>query len=267
MYSSVLTIYAAILLQYTELKLLPMSSLSFLSSLLFVIIVIITANVPSALLHAVWLLCCLSSPPPPSFTSPSAWSLCFRRTRERRFRCPKERRGGCHHDGHLVITSYCLLLSVAVPLLFRPPISPPPPPPLPLLAMLIVALHPLPLLLFLIVVSHLVIVVVILSLSLYHHLVDNVSSFVIGGNGPSCVASTYSHPAAAAPPLFVDCCVASWWTMAWREEVGMEQDRRSKACCYVHFFGFFIVGMPTVGFKKRMSVMATLTLCKYVPLY
>ena len=89
--------------------------------------------------------------PPSSFTSPSARSLCFR--------CPQERQGGCHHDGHLVITSYCLSSSVVVPLVFHPPTPPPPPPPLPILALLIVVLHPLPLMLFLIVVSHLVVVV------------------------------------------------------------------------------------------------------------
>jgi ABC-type multidrug transport system permease subunit len=88
--------------------------------------------------------------------------------------------------------------------LFCPPISLPPPPPLPLLALLIVASHPLPLLLFLIVVSHLIVVVVILLLSLHHHLVVNVSSFVMGSDSPSCVASTYFHPATAAPDLATD---------------------------------------------------------------
>ena len=106
--------------------------------------------------------------------------------------------------------SYRFLLLMAIPLLFRPPISPPLPPPLTLLELLIVALHPLPLLLFLIVVLHLVVVVVvILLLSLHHHLAVKVLLFVMGSNGPSCVASTYSHPVAAAPPLVVDCCVAS----------------------------------------------------------
>ena len=135
-----------------------------------------------------------------SFTSPSARSLCFRGT--------KERRGRCHCDQHLIITSYRLLLLVAVPLLLHPPISLPPPP-LPLLVLFIGALHPLPLLSFLIVVLHLIIVVVTLSLSLHHHLVVNVLSFVMGSDGPSSIASTYSHPDLAAPPLVVDCCVSS----------------------------------------------------------
>ena len=128
--------------------------------------------------------------PPPSFTSLSARSLCFCR--------PQERRGGCHCDRHFVITSYCLSSLVAVPLFFRPPISPPPPPPLPLLELLIVASHPLPLLSFLIVVSHLVVgvchlVVVSSSSSSRQRLL-----FVKGSDGPSCVTSTYSHFADAA---------------------------------------------------------------------
>ena len=142
------------------------------------------------------------SSPPPSCTSPSAQSLCFCR--------PRVRQGGRHCDQHIVITAYCLSLLVAVPLVFRPPTPLLPPPPLPLLELLIVASHPLPLISFLIVVSHLVVVVVIFPLSLHHPLIVNVLLFVMGSNGPSWVPSTYSHPAAATPPLVVDCCVASW---------------------------------------------------------
>jgi len=89
--------------------------------------------------------------------------------------------------------------------------------------LLIVASHPLPLLSFLIVMSHLVAVdvVVILSSSLHHHLVFNVSLFVMSSDGPSCVPSIYSHAAAVGVAVAV--------TVAVRRQ--MQFRRRCEGLC------------------------------------